>query len=209
MQHAARTELCAEVREVLRRRVVAQFRLLLGIEVIEIAEELIEAVHRRQVLVPVAQMVFPELGGGIPERFQHLGDGGILGLHSRGGARQPDLAQASAEDTLAHDERRPSGGATLLGIVVSEEHALIGHPVNVRCLVSHHAFRVGAEVRLADVIAPEDDDVGLLVCGDRGKRAGNQRDRPHEDRPLKQTTHNFSSFICACIFLDATHVQPS
>ena len=94
MQHAARAELLPEVREVLRRRVVAQLRLLLGIQVIEIAEELIEAVHGRQVLVPVAEMVFPELAGGIAERLQQLGDGGIFGLHARGGARQPHLAQS-------------------------------------------------------------------------------------------------------------------
>ena len=35
------------------------------VEVIEIAEELVEAVHRRQELVLVAKMVLAELAGGV------------------------------------------------------------------------------------------------------------------------------------------------
>ena len=44
------------------------------VEVIEIAEELIEAVHRRQKLVQVAQMVLAELAGGIAHRLQRRRD---------------------------------------------------------------------------------------------------------------------------------------
>ena len=35
--------------------------------------------------------------------------------------------------------------------------------VNVRRLVAHHAHVVGADVELADVITPDDEDVGFLV----------------------------------------------
>jgi hypothetical protein len=41
--------------------VVGVLRLLLGVQVVEVAEELVEAVHRRQMLVAVAQVVLPEL----------------------------------------------------------------------------------------------------------------------------------------------------
>ena len=46
-------------------RVEIAFRLLLGIEMVEVAEELVEAVLGRQVLVLVAQMVLAELAGRI------------------------------------------------------------------------------------------------------------------------------------------------
>jgi hypothetical protein len=50
-------------------RVVGMFRLLLGVEVIEIAEELVETVHRRQKLIAVAEMVLAKLAGCIAERL--------------------------------------------------------------------------------------------------------------------------------------------
>ena len=49
-------------------RIVLVLRLLLGIQMVEIAEELVEAVHRRQELVLVAEMVLAELPGGIALR---------------------------------------------------------------------------------------------------------------------------------------------
>src|SRR6476620_2511776 len=58
------TEL-GEIRRILR--IVRQFRLLLGVEMVEIAEELVEAVHGRQRLVAVADMVLAELPGGVTE----------------------------------------------------------------------------------------------------------------------------------------------
>ena len=54
-----------ETREVLLRRIVVHLRLFFGVEVIEIAEELVEAVHGRQELVQVAEMVLAELAGGV------------------------------------------------------------------------------------------------------------------------------------------------
>ena len=54
-----------EVRELLLRRVVILLGLLLGVEVVEVAEELVEAVVRRKKLVPVAEVVFAELPSGV------------------------------------------------------------------------------------------------------------------------------------------------
>ena len=39
--------------------------LLLGVEVVEVAEELVEAVGRRKILVAVAEVVLAELAGGV------------------------------------------------------------------------------------------------------------------------------------------------
>ena len=65
VQDAAGAEALAELREVGGRWVVGQLRLLLGVEVVEVAEELVEAVGRRQVLVLVAEVVLAELAGGV------------------------------------------------------------------------------------------------------------------------------------------------
>ena len=52
--------------------------LLLGVEVIEVAEELVEAVHRRQEFVAIAEMVLAELSGRVALRLQQLGDRRVL-----------------------------------------------------------------------------------------------------------------------------------
>ena len=62
VKHATRPELL-EVFRILG--IVGQLRLFLGVQVIEIAEELVEAIDRRQRLVAVADMVLAELSSGI------------------------------------------------------------------------------------------------------------------------------------------------
>jgi hypothetical protein len=44
-------------------------RLLLGVEVVEVAEELVEAVHRGQMLIAIALMVLAELPGRVALDF--------------------------------------------------------------------------------------------------------------------------------------------
>ena len=94
VQHAARAVLRAE-RRVLR--IVRQFRLFLGVQVVEVAVELVEAVDRRQELVAVAEVVLAELAGGIAQRLEQLGDGRVFLLQAERGARQADLGQAGAQ----------------------------------------------------------------------------------------------------------------
>ena len=93
MEDAARAEPLAEVGEVVGRRVVAQLWLLLGVEVVEVAEELVEAVDGRQVLVAVAEVVLAELAGRIAERLEQLGDGRILGAQPERGDGMPTLVR--------------------------------------------------------------------------------------------------------------------
>ena len=61
-------------RELVLVRVVELLGLLLGVEVIEVAVELVEPVHGRQVLVQVAEVVLAELAGGVAERLEQFGD---------------------------------------------------------------------------------------------------------------------------------------
>ena len=82
-------------------RIVRQFRLFLGVEVIEIAVELVEAVHGRQELVAVAEMVLAELAGRIAERLEQFGDRRVFLLQPERGAGQTDLGHAGAQAGLA------------------------------------------------------------------------------------------------------------
>ena len=122
VEHAARSELLLELRIL---GIVGQLRFFLGVQVIEVAEELVEAVHGRQVFVAVAEMVLAELAGGVAERLEQLGDGRVFLLQADRGAGHADLGQAGADRVLAGDEARAAGGAALLGVVVGEGHAFL------------------------------------------------------------------------------------
>ena len=80
-------EALLEVREVLGLGVVVELGLLFGVEVVEVAEELVEAVRGGQELVPVAQVVLAELAGRVALRLQRGGDGRVLGTQADVGAR--------------------------------------------------------------------------------------------------------------------------
>ena len=70
VDHVARADLVLEL-----RRVVGMGRVLHRVQVIEVAEELVEAVDGRQELVEVAQVVLAELAGGVAHRLKRRGDG--------------------------------------------------------------------------------------------------------------------------------------
>src|SRR5262249_34267869 len=71
LQHAARPEFLPKSRIL---GVVWVFRLLLGIQVIEVPEELVEAMDRRQMLVAVTQVVLAELARGVAQGLHDVGD---------------------------------------------------------------------------------------------------------------------------------------
>ena len=144
------------------RRVVVELGLLLGVEVVEVAEELVEAVRGRQELVTVAEVVLAELAGGVALRLEGGRDGRVLGPQPDVGPGHPHLGQAGAVGVLPGDERRPPGGAALLAVVVGEPHALVGDPVDVRGPVAHQTVAVAAQVADPDVVTPDDQDVGLV-----------------------------------------------
>ena len=90
LQHAAWSELLAELRVL---RIVRVFRLFLGVEVIEVAEELVEAVHGRKMLVAVTEMVLAKLTGGIAEILHELRDRRVLGAEPQGRPGIPTLVR--------------------------------------------------------------------------------------------------------------------
>jgi hypothetical protein len=175
IEHAARTELLAE-RGIFR--IVRQLGLFFRVEVIEVAVELVEPMHRREELVPIAEMILADLRRRISERLQQRGDGWILLLQARRRTRQADLGHSGSETRLAGDERRAARRAALLGVGVGEHHAFFCKPIDVGCAIAHHTVRVGADVRLSDVVAPDHDDVGpsFLRLGNV-EREQRQRDK--------------------------------
>ena len=101
VDHAARPEPLAEVRELLVGRIVGLLGLLLGVEVVEVAEELVEPVRRRQELVAVAEVVLAELAGRVPLRLERGRDRRVLGAQPDVGPGHADLRQPGAVRVLA------------------------------------------------------------------------------------------------------------
>ena len=117
LDDAARAELFPEFRVL---RIVAVFGLLLRVEVIEVAHELVEAVVGRQVLVAVALVVFAELAGGIAHPLHHGGDGYIGILPAFLGTWKSDLGHAGSHGHVAAKKCGAAGGAGLLAVVIGE-----------------------------------------------------------------------------------------
>ena len=143
--------------------IVRILRLFLGVEMVEVAVELIKAVNGGQELVAVAQVVLAELTGDVALRLEQFGNGRIFGLQAEIGAGQADLGQTGADRVLTGDEGGAAGGAALLGVVVGEFDAFFGDAVDVGRAIAHRAAIVVADVVPADVIAPEDENVGFSV----------------------------------------------
>ena len=117
----------------------------------------------RQVLVAVAEVVFAKLAGAIAQWLEQFRNCGIFIAVAQLRPRQPHLGKAGSVDTLARNKGGAAGGATLLGVIMDELRPLLGDPVDVGGFVAHQAIAVAAEVALADVIAPENQHVGLAV----------------------------------------------
>ena len=162
-EHPARMRQLVEQRELVLVRIVRLLRFFLGVEVIEVAEELVEPVHRRQVLVQVAEVVLAELAGGVAERLEQFGDRRILSGPADVGAGYTDLAHPGAVHALPADERGAARRAALLAVGIGEPHALVGDAVDVRRAIAHQAVAVTTQIADPDVVAPEHQDVRLTV----------------------------------------------
>ena len=108
-------------------------------------------------------MVLAELPRGIALILQRRRNGDDLVAHTNRGARNADFRQPGTVDALTSDEGGATGGARLLAVRVGEQHAFLGESVDVWRLIAHQAVRIAAQIRLTDVIAPDDEDVGFLA----------------------------------------------
>src|SRR5262249_47059304 len=158
VEYATRSKLFLKLRIL---RIVGVFWLLLRIQVIEIAEELIEAVHRREEFIPVAEVVLAELPAHVAERLQHIGDRRVFRLQSEVGAGKTDFGKAGTNRRLTCNECRAPRGAALLTVPVSEVRTFLGDAVDVGGPIPHDAVVVRADIEPADIVSPDDQNIWL------------------------------------------------
>jgi len=136
--------------------VVWVFRLLFGVEVVEVAIELVKAMVARQEFVLVAQVVLAELAGGIAVGLEQLGNRRVFGLQAEVSAGETHFGQSGADWVLAGDKGRPPGCAALLGVIVGEFDPFPGDAIDIGRFVAHRAPVVVADVVPANVVSPQD-----------------------------------------------------
>src|SRR5438477_12503685 len=102
-------------------------RIFHCVEVIEVAEEFVEAVDGRQELIEIAEMVLAELAGGIALRFERRGYRASLRWDPDLGTGLADRGHACANRKLTHDEVCATRRATGLAVIVGAQHAFLGH----------------------------------------------------------------------------------
>src|SRR6478752_5115231 len=91
--------------------------LILGVQVVEVAKKLVEAVNGRQEFVAIAEMVLAELSGRVALRLEQLGNCRVLLRQPLFGGRQSNFQESCSQRTLSGDERGAAGGAGLLAVV--------------------------------------------------------------------------------------------
>ena len=141
--------------------------------------------------IPVAEMVLAELAGGVALALEQLRDGHVAGLKALRGARHADFGVAGAQSALAGDERGAPRCAALLGVIVGEDHAFLGDTINVWRLEAHQSHRVGADIGLPDIVAPDDNDVRFFLLRSYWKR----NDRAEHKRELRRICISFSCLV--------------
>ena len=157
MDHVARAD------HVLQRlRIVPMRRVLHRVQMVEVAEELIEPVHGRQEFVEIAEMVLAELAGGVSHGLEDLRDRYRLVGNAQRRARLSDRRQSGPDRQFAGNEVCAPRRAACLGVIVGEAHSLVGQSVKIGSPPGHDALIVDADIRPADVIAHNHDDVRLL-----------------------------------------------
>src|SRR5262245_38255588 len=150
-----------------------------------------------QMLVAIALVVLAKLTGGVALALQHRRHGAIGLLPALLGAWQADLGHAATHGHAAADESGATGSARLLAVVVGKGDAFLPEPVDIRRLVAHHASAVKADVPESNVVAPNDEDVGLLtlcLCMSCDEQQGCSRQRggfevPHPANELSCFFH--------------------
>ena len=184
LDDAARTVLLAEGRIL---RVVVALGLLLRVQMVEIAEELVKTVVGRQVLVLVAEVVLAELARHVATFLGHIGDRRRPVRNAVVVARHADGQQTCPERMLAKNEGGSPCGAGLLRVGVGEERPFLGEAVDIGRLIAHDAVVVGADVVNADIVSVDEEDVRHVSLLLRSKRRGRQGPYrcSHQDSPFQ------------------------
>src|SRR3954447_25626181 len=109
-------------------------------------------------------MILAELAGVVTEVEQELGNGGGTGPQPGRAARQLRGYHARAKRMHAGEEGVAPGGAALLGIICHEERTFVPDAIDVRSLSDHQTAMIDARLHDADVVAHDEENVGLASC---------------------------------------------
>ncbi len=115
----------------------------------------------------VAQMVLAELAGGVAEVVQELGERRGAGPQVGRAPGKLRRDHARAQRMHAGEEGVAPGGAALLGVVGHEDRTFIADAVDVGRFPDHQAAVVDARLHPADVVAHDEEDVGLFLLRTR------------------------------------------
>src|SRR5689334_15052321 len=111
----------------------------------------------------IAQMVLAELTGVVAQIAQEPGERRRPGPQVGRATRQLRRDHAGAQRMHAGEEGVASCRATLLGVVVGEHRAFLAYAVDVGRLADHQAAVVDPRLHPANVVAHDEEDVGLLL----------------------------------------------
>jgi hypothetical protein len=131
--------------------------------VVKVAPVFLEAVRRRQSLSVVAEVVLAKLAGVVTEIEQELGERRGAGSQIGRAAWQLRRDHAGAQRVHASEEGVAPGGAALHGDVVHELRAFLADAVDVGGFPDHQTLMVNARLHPADVVAHDEEDIGLLL----------------------------------------------
>src|SRR5208282_2264325 len=118
MDHVARADYVQQLLRVSGVRGVFH-----GVEVIEIAEELVKPVDGWKELVTIAKVVLSELARGVAHGLENGSNRRGLRWQPEGRASLADRGHARTNRKLTGDEGSATRRAACLGIVVGEQHA--------------------------------------------------------------------------------------
>ncbi len=144
---------------------VGEAHPLHGVEVIQVAPELLEAVCRWQRRRFIAKVVLAELAGVVAEIQQEFCQRGRARQQRTGGTRKLRHDHARPQRMHAGEEGGAAGRAALLGIIGHKPRAFFPEAVDVGRLPNHEPLMVSADVHDADVVAHDEQDVGFAVSG--------------------------------------------
>ncbi len=152
-------------------RIIFIFRFFFCVQVIQVAEELIKTVCRRQEFIFIAQVILPELTSSISQGFRNSAMVGSSFCNPTSAPGKPTLVNPVRKATLAGNKCRPACGAALLAIIIRKHGSFRGDTVDVRRFKSHHAAVPAAEVPEPDIITEYDEDIWFSAADASWTRA--------------------------------------
>src|SRR4029077_15674996 len=141
-------------------------------------------------------MVLAELAGVVAEIAQEPCERRCAGAQVGWAPRELRRDHAGAQRMHSCEERIASRRAALLGVVVGELRAFLPNAVDVRGFPNHQALVIDARLHPTDVVAHDEQDIGLLLrllcrCWHARHRDGDKR-QGRGDKEIARDAHGWT-----------------